>query len=310
MYILPQETTALAPYEHNKVTDAITVALSAKDGAIAPLMLEDGYPVPNCYIVTPKCKNVPVFHVPLRVATSVTQLGKVDSTDDFCVDMRAHMRETRTGVTISNPTEYGFNADMVQLLSLWSRGEFRIINNFCQEPLMRCWVRWLGTALITRLNILETSQPNVNIITAWYFYCLLTPDEDTIPAHKFTRIATVIGKATYANPTNIVELISKLPHITRIEQYIEVLKEHAGTDRVNNLTPGFIFSLLQYSWYGSSAIQVVSAALECPPLFVAMCWGSLRYDAYRRTPIGKTMKDMKTADNQVVMQTIEKLLAH
>lgn len=310
MYILPQETTALSPYDHKKVTDAITVALSAKDGSVIPLTLEDGYTVNHCYIVTPKSKNIPVFHVPLRIATSVTGVGKMDSSEDLCVDMRSHMRETRIGVTISNTTEFGFNATMMQMVELWTRGEFKVINNFCHEPLMRIWVRWLGTALITRLNILETHQPTVNIITAWYFYCLTTPEETNIPSVKLTRIATMIAKTTFANPTNVVDVITKLPHITKLDEYIDLLKEYSGTDRFNSLTPGFIFTLLQYSWYGSSAIQLVSAALECPPIFVTMCWGSVRYDAYRRTPIGKTMKDLKTVESQVILQTIEKLLVH
>lgn len=307
MYTLPQETTALKPYDHKRVTDAITAAIVANDGSVVPLAMDDGYPIPHCYIVTPKCKSVPIFHVPLRIETSASQT-RSNSEIDLCVDMRSNMRETRTGVQVTNLAEHEFSAGMMRIVKLWVDGEFGVINNFCQEPLMRLWVRWLATALVTRLNILETVQPNVNIIVAWYYYCLSNPTEDKIPSAKLPRIAQLIAKTTFTNPTLVTDIITKLPHVTNLDGLITLLKEHSGTDRFDNLTPGFLFTLTQYSWFGSSAIQFVSASLECPALFVAMVWGAGRFDAYRKTPIGKLVKDLKTQEAQTVQHTVDKLL--
>lgn len=302
MYKLPQETTALQHFLTNKIDQELGLAYSRRDGEVIQLTNEEGKEIVGCCMVTPKNKTIPVFHVPM--------LFNYQSESMLCVDMRAHMREARLGVNITNPTEYGFNVGLTKLTDLWRKGELKVVFNFCQEQLMRIWVRWIGTALITRLSIDETIQPAVNIITAWYFYCLCNPEETSIPEYKLTRITHLLSKTTFANSNTVVDIVTKLPFIDTLGGFIEALKEHSGTERFNSLTEGFIYSMLQYTWYGSAAVHITSSATECPPVFIAMCWASVRYSAFGKSPIGKTMRDLKSQESQLLMQTVEKSLVN
>lgn len=310
MFKLPQETTALKDYNHKRTAETIHAEMVSNKGGVVPLNFPevDGDPIEGCYYVTPVAKTVPPFNIPISFTLDSKSASQSTEVVPLCMDFRGLMREGRLGSVVSNEFQYKFNASMLKLTKLWVEGEFSTIINFNQEALLRLFTRWVGTALIAKLNIPEENQPLVNILTAWYFYCLCYPTEETIPAHKLPRLTTLIARATFVNPTLVGEVIEQLPFVTDINGYIELLKNFSQTSRFEQVTPGFIFALVVYSWYGPASAELSTVALESPPIFLSLVYGSIRFDNYRGTQLGQLTKHLKTQEKATLQTTVEQAL--
>lgn len=301
----PSETTALAPFQLNKIRENLTRIYLTQD--------EDQYiretPVVSVssdykvYELLPSDRSVELFHLPVTFATSIADKDN----KDIIVDIRPFSRVSSQGTTvINNLVEYRFNMDVALLTRKWMDDELYLP----EELLMKCWVRWLGTSLISKLNIEPTLQPGVNIITAYYLYCMLNRQDSPIDnPSQLRKVAGMISKVTQTTTITVYDLLSiiEVP-INNLGSYILALQQHTGSTRFENVSPGFMFTLVQYGWHGAAVIKTCSAALEYPPIFVAMVYNSIVQDGYNKTSLGRIVKDLQKADVEYFSKTISTVL--
>lgn len=308
MYDFPTKTTALKPFNTDKTTEALNQAfVKQRDNEfIEPLV--HGTAKSGCYVLKPTNTEVPMFTLPHGFTAT---LGKTtqESRQDLCIDIRPFTRtDARGTLIVSNRTEYNFHCDVAVLTRLWLDGSFYVVTNNSLEVLLKCFARWIGTALNQRMNTEDTVQSNVLIITAFYQYCILHPDLEVISEEKLIRLSMLISKATFANINTVKDLLPRLPIMRNIDDFVGAIKEHSGTQRFEKLTPGFIYTMVQYTWYGSSNTVITSASLEYPPLFTAMVFNALFQDGYRKTMIGKVAKDLPRQETDHFIKTVEALI--
>lgn len=304
MIILPTDTTALSPYNHDKVVEELNKVLATQSNneMIEPVVQNS---IPGIYRLTPHNTSVPLFDLPREIKP----LGVKDNSRHLCFDARPYCRvDSMRNVVVNNVPEYEFNLTIAMLTQFWLGNEKHVLVNNCQELLLKIWTRWIGTTLNQKLLIDEMLQPTVNGITAYYLYCLLTPDEEIIDPVKFHRIVNIVAKASFNNLTNTEELLKVLPRLRNINDYIEALKNHTGTDRFAKITPGFLFSMLQFSWYGGNAVTITSVALEYPPVFIAMLYVAISLGGYTRTPLGKMIREAQSVDTNHYVKVVDSVL--
>lgn len=301
----PSETSALAPFQLNTIRENLTriYLTQEKDQYIrqTPIGHNDGdYKV---YELLPSDRSVELFHLPVTFATSIADKDN----KDIIVDIRPFSRTTPQGDTvINNLVEYRFNMDVALLTRKWMDDELHLP----EDLLIKCWVRWLGTSLIAKLNIEPTLQPNVNIISAYYLYCMLNRQDSPIDnPNQLRKVAGMIAKATQTTTITVYDLLSVIEvPVNNLGSYITTLQNYSGSSRFENLSPGFMFTLVQYGWYGAAVIKTCSAALEYPPIFVAMVYNAIVQDGYNKTSLGRIVKDMQRADVEYFSKTISTVL--
>ena len=301
----PSETTALAPFQLDKIRDNLTrIFLTQTDAEyIRPTThgkVDSDYGV---YELLPSERLTDAFHLPITFATSVSDKDN----RDIIVDIRPFARITPRGDTvINNIIEYRFNMDVALLTRKWMDDDLFVP----EELLLKCWVRWLGTGLITKLNIEPTMQANVNIITAYYLYCMINRQDSAIDSPGLLRkVSGLIAKVTQTSTLTVYDLLEQMAiPVNNLGSYIQALSEHSGSVRFESLTPGFMFTLVQYGWYGASVIKTCSAALEYPPIFIAMVYNAIVQDGYNKTAIGRIVKDLPRADVDYFSKTVSAIL--
>lgn len=301
----PSETTALAPFQLTKIRDNLTsLFLKQKDNEfIRPTSHGNVNSNYGVYELLPSDRSTELFHLPITFSTSV--LAKEEK--DIIVDIRPFSRLNNLGQTvINNHAEYRFNMDVALLTRKWIDDDLYLP----EELLLKCWVRWLGTGLIVKLNIEPTIQVNVNIITAYFFYCMLNRQDSPIDnPSQLRKVAGLIAKATQTTTITVYDLIEQISvPVNNLGGYLEALRANTGSERFDSLTPGFLFTMVQYGWYGSAVIKTCGAALEYPPVFVAMVYNAISQDAYRKTAIGRILKDLPKADIDYFDKTVEVII--
>lgn len=301
----PSETTALAPFQLTKIRGSLTsLFLKQSDNEyIRPTphgRVSSDYGV---YELLPSDRTTELFHLPITFSTSVSDKDN----HDIIVDVRPFSRMNTRGETIiNNLPEYRFNMDTALLTRRWIDDDLYLP----EELLLKCWVRWLGTGLIVKLNIEPTVQVHVNIITAYYLYCMLNRQDSPIDNPGLLRkVAGMLAKVTQTTTITVYDLIEQIQvPVNNLGSYITTLQEHTGSERFNSLTPGFLFAMVQYGWYGSAVIKTCSAALEYPPIFVAMVYNAISQDSYNKTAIGRIVKDLPRADVDYFSKAVDTIL--
>lgn len=299
MYDYPTSTTVMAPFNHEKIAVELTKAFNTLDSN-APDLIPTGHGSEDLragiYELLPSNKSIPIFSLPTPFSLTVQSS---DEPQAICVDVRGVTRMTPAGtVTITNPTDYAFLMDLALLTNHWNQEKFLSpIASTNKTILTKLFTRWLGGSLVTRLNIEPSLQVQVNIIVAYYWLCLNNGGEDfRDDTSKLRLTARTISDAIGAQSNYVTELLEKLEVMTTIDELINQLREHSGSSRFDSLTAGFIFTLIQYSWYGANPIQVCSTALEFPPIFIGMVYHAATKDGYSKTPIGRLLKDIRRGD--------------
>lgn len=306
MYFLPNETKALSPFDTKEIIEQVERAFTVQSGqdTVRPLM-EGGGARDGIWQLTPKNTTISLFTLPYRFSPVVKNNDRVN----LVYDIRPFTRLDNLGqVIVNNPIEYKFHTTVALLTRLWVDDEFHTVANNVQEYLIKAYTRWIGVAINQKLLINETTQPNVLIITAYYVYCQLHPKDSNIDSSKFSRVAAIIARAAMTNVTTTEEILEQLPRLETIDDYIKALQDHAGTDRFAKLTPGFIFTLVQFAWYGSSVAVICSVAIEYPPVFVAMVYNALNNGGYQKTPVGRILREMNLQDGQHFTKIIDTLI--
>ena len=301
----PSDTTALAPFQLDKIRENLTrLYLTQTDNNIirptSAGKVDSDYGV---YELLPTDRTTELFHLPITFATSTSDKDN----RDIIVDIRPFARVTPHGETvINNIVEYRFNMDVALLTRKWIDDDLFVP----EELLLKCWVRWLGTGLITKLNIEPTVQANVNIITAYYLYCMLNRQDSPIDSPGLLRkVAGMIAKTTQTTTLTVYDLLEQIDvPVNNLGSYIETLRKFTGSSRFDSLSPGFMFTLVQYGWYGAAVIKTCSAALEYPPIFIAMVYNSIIQDGYNKTSLGRIVKDMQKPDVEYFSKTIATIL--
>lgn len=302
------QTTALSVFDVKKIQENIEkVFMTQRDEEEIRLLktFEDSdYKV---YELLPTNTTVELFSLPMVFRTNPTQKEPLD----IIIDVRPFTRQNKQQeVVINNLSEYKFAVNTAMITRKWMDDDFV---NVDEEFLLKVWSRWIGTALISKLNIEQTMQPPVIIITAYYLYCMLnqidTPISNPI---DLKRTAGVISRATFTQQITVTELLEQLDYpVNNIGTYIQALKEYTGSIRFDKITPGFIYALIQFGWYGNGVTRICGAAVEFPPVFVAMVYSAIVQDGYNKTAIGRIIKDLdKNSRDEFVKQVERNLATH
>lgn len=299
MYQYPTSTTIMAPFNHEKTAVELTKTYNQMDSE-TPDIVPTGHGSEtlrtNIYELHPSNKTIPIFSLPTPFKTSVQ---KDDDKMSICVDVRGVTRSTPSGdVVITNPTDYAFLMDLALLSQHWVNEEMISGIAITNKTLLtKLFTRWLGGSLIVRLNIEQSLQVRVNIIVAYYWICLTSGANDVRQdTAKMRMTARGIGDAVGAQSTYVIEVLESLEPMSSIDDLIGQLIDHSGSSRFNSMTAGFVFTLVQYSWYGANPIQVCSTALEYPPIFMGMVYHAATKDGYSKTAIGRLIKDVPRSD--------------
>lgn len=298
MFQYPTITTIMAPFPHGAIAIELTRIYNTQDANQPELIqtkrgaegLRD-----NIYELTPLNTTAPIFTLPVPFHTSVK--SSPGEPLQLCVDIRGVSRMNASGeVMITNPTDYAFIMDLALLTQHWVNEKMSSpIIKSNKSLLTKLFTRWLGGALITKLNIEPNLQPRVNVIIAYYWLCMTSvADDSNDPVHRdnLPSLATTISDATGSKQPAVFEIIRELEQMKELDDLIEQLKQHSGSSRFDNLSAGFIFTLVQFSWYGSNPIELCCTALEYPPIFMGMIYHAATKDGFNKTTIGRLLKDM------------------
>lgn len=254
----------------------------------------------------PGIDKVPVFNHPLLLAD-----GRI------IIDLRPYHNSLNIAgeITIPENSPAMMQVKLAIYQWLWledpqSRTAFyRSLN---QLPI-RTFVNWLADNLVRKLGVDPETQFKVRTIVAWYYRCLfVAEDELQMDEESLYRHASAISQITWLNVEAIVPLIQECGYIADLDGLVEQLKK-LGSRRIDSLTTGTIYAVMNNTWFGSaSAPELVAAALEYPPTFIALVEAALTERRYRKAGITQALERVKNyrQEGQQLLRLLQSMVSH
>lgn len=284
MFVSPYDTTAgrmvniksthdqlLQYYITHGITEQL-MALPHNDGVDKILLFKSG------------TSGIPYWTHPLELVTSQGVMT--------VVDVRGFTRVTREGhVEVTSQLDYDLAVLRAHLQKMWAQEAASQILGFGNIQ-VQIFSRWMTEGLMYAYNIDQDTQTKVTMIAGVFFLCQFEKidSEGVIPKEFIHRWSIIIGKAISMNVGAVYDLIADLPPMNTLSDFITVTKEHTGSISLEEMTIKAVFEVLGKSWFGYQAVQLVTAAIEYPPIFAALIYTAIQERGYRNARLSTTVK--------------------
>lgn len=252
-----------------------------KSEALGEIVDFKAYPVhPLVRVVTIHAKEVPPFSHP------IINDGKV------YIDGRGYTNYKNDGTcTINNPEEFKFHYLRALLtIHCFDHAEEEIRKTGIFQ--LTIFANWIGRSVASKLALEPDVQQTVTIIAAYYYMCLFksTTELLSLDTRDKMAMASTIARACRVELDQCIKYLDILPPMRSIKELVEALKDHAGSIRFNNFNAGLFVSIMNNSWIGNNAKEIVTVALEHPITWVAIVVQSLNARSYGVTHITKLVE--------------------
>lgn len=254
----------------------------------------------NIAIVTPYADKVPLFKLPV----TRHEIGdrKVHNPDGVYLDGRSFMRKDPNqpgGVVTNNQTQYDFIYRMGELTAYWvNNRETRMDMCRTGDLPASVFISWVSFAITKQLGLDEETARQVQILTGIYYAHLYHDAGEATSVRGKATITKLVHRWTRHPVDMIVSAVESSPYLDSLPKYIEVLKAtFPENTRVDMVNAGLVVTILNKSWFGFGAEELLNACVEYPPIFLALVEAAANSKVWRRTGLGMLVERFIVGNN-------------
>lgn len=268
----PYESLAIRKTDIKKTVKALQILDIEGDLITVPTIKKNVNLNP---LYTPKPgSDVPLFTHPIDIG---------DSEPRVVVNTALQTKLDREGnIVITNVGDYKMTVLYGLLTDVWLRdhNDLRSLGQFPQKV----FVEWITGTLTTRFKLDVPSQIRLKIVVTYYWYSMFTND---IAGLDKQRIMESLIRNSYMSNEQIDPIYDSLGYIDGLDSLVDNIKTIVGDVRLEPLSTGLFYSLLNRGWFGLNSIEITSVALEYPPTFLAILLTVVEDRSYRKSTLGR-----------------------
>lgn len=241
----------------------------------------------------------PAFTQPFRY------VGLEHDQPAYVLDGRLFFKHTRSSTDqLINADEYSQQIKRAVLTYHWDQSSpIDLLQTGDLAPLVFC--RWISETLTKRFGLSPIEQSRAMVISFAYWQSLFRSLEHTALGEKdHMKLAQKMSQISAIPASLSVDVLSALPPLSDITTYVEAIKEHTHSVRLEKLTPAFLYSMLGGSWFGLNNKETVAVSLEHPPTFLSLIDAALTSRNYRQSVIGRLVFDLDKKERGRIFQKI------
>lgn len=282
MFTFPYETTPCAQYVLDDVRKQLQRAMI--DGHLQPMTLDNGKVVPHVYQVPPAASDVPGFSQPIQVTA-------VGGKSFIACDPRAFVRQGLDGVMkVTSHAEYQVLRVRTLLTYSWSKGHAEELIGLSDLPL-QAYSRWVSEAIVRRLGLSPAEQMQLTMLAAYFYLCQHVSGEPLSEREK-TAWAARIARVTRVAADVVFRMLDEVPMMANVIDFTAACSSFVQSARLERFNAGLLYSMLGGSWFGANAKEIVAVAIEYPPTFLSLLYGSVVDRSFRNTGFTRLVEQM------------------
>ncbi len=224
--------------------------------------------------------EIPLFTHPITILNSKGEKY-------ICTDLRLFIRQGAEikdiDSAVKNRVEYNFVKSRAILNMLWLNGhvnEMRINLAFGATV----YAAWLAETIAKTFALDFGDQTTLSVISHAFYQSLFIEKKELSPS-DIDKIATSIIKITKLPATTVFGILEQIKELKDINDYCKAVTDILANVRLQNFNLPVLLSIVPNSWYGTNNKEVIAAALEHPPTWLAMIYTALSERTYKTSKI-------------------------
>lgn len=170
----------------------------------------------------------------------------------------------------------------------WCHGREKDLLNISSLG-MQVYARWLTEGISRKLGLDYGAIPRLMTYAAYFYYSQFYAASDIDPMMVMKKIAdhTRINTAVV---TDVVNYISEYQlTINSLDLFVKHAKEVVGAEELALLDAKMLIAASGYAWVGMKSEEASGIAIEYPPYFLSILYGSMNNNLYKNTAIGRIL---------------------
>lgn len=281
MFKSAYETTSGSAFFDSNLSRRLILARA--EGVLTNAVVEG---CPDLYAIVEadaRSKDIPTFEHPMHV----TEPGRPEY---WVIDLRSHAGKIRAnGGKLPMEGGSGILVKRTMLEIYWNKFGGLAVQHAGDLP-MAVYARWLSGLLATRCNLDAAVQAKVALLAAFY-YCCQHIDADKLTEKQHEAFCMRISRALRINPSDVSTFLKPVGYIGHMGEFCDTLKTQVYSKSLAVIDYRFIVTITMTSWFGGTdARALVAAALEFPPVFIALVLAAGKEPLYRKTALSELVK--------------------
>jgi hypothetical protein len=254
----------------------------------------------NVLIVSPHADKVPTFNIPITRHEMGTR--KVANPNAVFIDGRSFMRKDQNqpgGVVTNNQTQYDFVFRVAELTAFWvEKEESRMDLIRAGDLPATVFISWVSHAVNKYLGIDEETARSMQILTGIYYAHLYHDAGEASSARGKATIAKLVHRWTRHPADLVFDMVENVEYMASLGDYIETARKlFPQNTRMAMVNAGLLVTILNKSWFGFGAEDLINAGVEYPPIFLALVEAAANSKVWRKSGLGMLVERFVTGSN-------------
>ncbi len=221
--------------------------------------------------------EVPIFGHPMLVEN-------VKGKNYLAIDLRMLVKvDGDENLVVRNQTDYDFAYTRYVMNYAWlNKADGQIRNTL--EFAGVVYAHWLSEIISRKFALDPRDQILFSIVSHFFYQSLFGGCEELTEEVKQLMAAKAI-RATNAPSDLVLETVDKIVPMSNIAEFCENIKKVLDNIRLKDFNSGVLISSVVSSWYGLSAKEIITMALEHIPTWVSVCYAAITQRTYKNTTI-------------------------
>lgn len=204
----------------------------------------------------------------------------------FC-DVRSFVKPDidNRGFVVRSTNDYNLTRARLALDLAWMSGQVNYIRDLSIIP-CAVYASWISEGVGKRFALDPKDQLTFAVVCAIYYQTLFV-DSDELTEQDLQNFAAVAIKVTRAPAPFVFSIVDKITTLKTIHDLCDNVKAILENTRINDLNPGILITILNNSWFGFNAKELLAVALEHPPTWMSIVYASINDRSFRNSLISK-----------------------
>lgn len=245
-----------------------------------------GYLMSNQF---PEFSDVPYFTHPVLLDLKKINKDQLQYEKLFVTDVRSFAivdhKDFHGNFIVRNKMEFDLAKIRTALNIVWVADSPLRLRDLSFVP-ASIYSSWISEAVSRRFALDPKDQLMLSILSCIFYYSLFI-EQDKFEDTEKMRIVGAVSKATKASMKDVSDVIEQIESLNGIKDFVKTVKAVLQNTRLDDFNEGILVSVLNTSWFGTNAKEMLSVAIEHPPTWLAIVYSSFVERSFRNSAIAK-----------------------
>lgn len=197
--------------------------------------------------------------------------------------------------SVKNKTEYMLTKNRAILELRWIAGDQSSLRSKFSFA-GNVFAAWISQS-VSKVYGLDFNDQRVLMAIALYYYHTLFSNQAKLEEKALDIAVIHTIKATRLSEKEVMEVFTEMPEIHSVNDLCEAVKAILKNIRLQDFNLTMLLSVINNTWYGNNARDMISIAIEHPPTWIAIVFAAMTEKTYKSCQIYRLIESQARSGN-------------